>query len=103
MEEAIAGMVFEAKYCTGCRACELACSFHHKKVFKPSIASIEITGKEKTHKDKIFEIRLYGKHHNDHFACDDCKGLEEKNCLRYCHEDAKEELRSFLKTMSNHF
>jgi len=28
--------------CVGCRSCELACSYHHRKVFLPEISSIHI-------------------------------------------------------------
>ncbi len=29
--------------CTGCRICELVCSFHHKEVFSPELSSIKIS------------------------------------------------------------
>ena len=28
--------------CVGCRSCELACSYHHQKVFLPELSSIRI-------------------------------------------------------------
>lgn len=28
--------------CTGCRSCELACSYHHTKKYNPAISSIKI-------------------------------------------------------------
>lgn len=35
-------LVFNTELCTGCRTCELACSFHHEKVFSPHLARIRI-------------------------------------------------------------
>ncbi len=35
-------LFMETSRCTGCRSCELACSFHHAKVFNPEISSIKI-------------------------------------------------------------
>ena len=31
-----------AENCVGCRACELACSYHHKRCFNPKYSSIRI-------------------------------------------------------------
>jgi Fe-S-cluster-containing hydrogenase component 2 len=35
-------LIFDAELCTGCRACEIACSFRCEKVFQPSKARIRI-------------------------------------------------------------
>ncbi len=35
-------LLINMKKCTGCRRCELACSFRHNEVFKPSSSSIRI-------------------------------------------------------------
>lgn len=35
-------LVVDAKLCTGCRLCELACSFHHSGVFQPSNSRIRV-------------------------------------------------------------
>ena len=35
-------LTFNAEFCTGCRACELACSFHHEEVFSPSKSRIRV-------------------------------------------------------------
>lgn len=32
----------DAAKCTGCRVCELACSFKHESVFSPSLSSIRV-------------------------------------------------------------
>jgi Fe-S-cluster-containing dehydrogenase component len=33
--------------CTGCRSCEIACSYHHQKTFGPSDSSIRIFRNDK--------------------------------------------------------
>lgn len=35
-------LLFNAENCTGCRACELACSFHHESVFSPTKSRIRV-------------------------------------------------------------
>jgi Fe-S-cluster-containing hydrogenase component 2 len=35
-------LTFNAENCTGCRACELACSFHHEDIFSPSKSRIRV-------------------------------------------------------------
>ncbi|RLB01879.1 MAG: hypothetical protein DRG83_09415, partial [Deltaproteobacteria bacterium] len=51
--------------CTACKACELACSFHHRRVFKPQIASIAIL--QSKNKEKI-KIAIFYKNENAHLA-----------------------------------
>lgn len=35
-------LIFDASLCTGCRACELACSFKCEGEFKPSVSRIQV-------------------------------------------------------------
>ncbi|UCE36642.1 MAG: 4Fe-4S dicluster domain-containing protein [Thermoplasmata archaeon] len=35
-------LTFNSENCTGCRACELACSFYHEEVFSPSKSRIRV-------------------------------------------------------------
>ena len=81
--------VVEANSCTGCRTCEIACSYHHRRVFQPSIASIEIG----EIKDKLkCDITFYTENANGHLACDRCKGEDQPLCIKYCNAVEKDEL-----------
>ena len=46
-------IIIKDEKCTGCKSCELACSFHHLKIFKPSMASIEVGIDERERKISI--------------------------------------------------
>ena len=83
---------FDTRTCTGCRTCEMACSFHHSGVFQPSISSIEITGSPK----EGFRILFYETTHDGHRACDGCPGLENPLCVAYCPLVAREELKELI-------
>ncbi|KUO42973.1 MAG: hypothetical protein APU95_02465 [Hadesarchaea archaeon YNP_N21] len=66
--------------CVGCRACELICSYHHRKVFWPSIASIKVTnlGKGK------YSVRVFGENHGKRIKCDNCEGEDFPLCVEIC-------------------
>ena len=85
-------VTFETSGCTGCRTCEIACSYHHKKVFSPSISSIEITDRP-----LAFAVSFYIANANSHLACDRCKGEDEPLCLKYCSVLMRDELGTFLQ------
>jgi len=74
--------------CVGCRSCEIACSYHHQKVFSRTIASIEVKRWEKVGK---FGIVLHRQNEDGHLACDGC-GF----CLGFCPEEARDELKALL-------
>lgn len=78
--------------CTGCRSCEIACSYHHRRVFSRKIASMEIIRREQ---EGEFGIVVYRHTENGHIACDCAEG--EEFCLRYCPEIARDELKAILK------
>jgi Fe-S-cluster-containing hydrogenase component 2 len=73
--------VVDTKLCTDCRACELACSFHHLSLYNPSKASIKIIRDEKSGK---IEIKFYYVPKGNHIACDECEGEGEMMCAKYC-------------------
>ena len=67
--------------CTGCRACEIACSFHHSQVFSPKIASLKV---HRSDEDYRISITRHMKNKNGHLACDSCQGEPEPQCAKYC-------------------
>jgi len=77
--------------CTGCRNCEIACSYHHNKVFSPEIASIEVRKRE----EGEFGIVLYLQAEDGHMACN-CESGNEF-CLKYCQVVACDELKDILE------
>jgi Fe-S-cluster-containing dehydrogenase component len=83
---------FDTRTCTGCRTCEMACSFHHSGVFQPSISSIEIAGSPK----EGFRIVLHAAPHDDHRACDGCRELKDPLCVSCCPLVARDELKELI-------
>ena len=79
-------IIIDEEKCIGCRACEIACSYHHRKVFDPEISSIEIhqLGKEISISAVIHKEVGTG----NHLACDRCKTEPEPLCCKYCDWDA---------------
>lgn len=67
--------------CTGCRACEIACAFHHRRVFSRKMASLEVLRSEK---DWKMSITRYLRDEKGHLACDYCEGEKEPLCVKYC-------------------
>jgi len=87
-------MIFEMPSCGGCGTCEIACSFHHKGEFEPSISSIKILER----KDQPgFSVMLVEETGAQGMACDGCPGLEEPLCVEYCRE--KKDLEAFLNAL----
>lgn len=67
-----------SKRCYGCRACELACSYHHLRAFSPGGGSIRAN---KDHSTGRIEWMIDS-------TCDFCKGEQEPLCVRYCSYEA---------------
>ena len=89
-------VIFDTKGCTGCRTCEIACSYHHRKAFGPSISSIVVLNS--LTKDGGIKISFHKQDENGHLACDRCAGEEEPYCVKYCNILARDELRDFLNS-----
>jgi len=81
--------VIDTVTCVGCRACEVACSFHHKKIFQPSISSIEV---KRWEKEGRFGIVVHTKDENGRIACDGC-GF----CIEFCTNEVRDELAAILE------
>ena len=67
-------VVIDADACYGCRACELACSFHHEGVFSPELSSIKV-GKNNRNGGIQWSIDS---------TCDSCRGEAQPLCIKYC-------------------
>jgi len=71
--------------CTGCKACEAACSYHHGKIFNPKVASLWIHRADKEGKIHVTLYKdLTGEGKKNRFPCDQCVGEPEPLCVKYC-------------------
>ena len=83
-------MIISTEKCTGCRSCEIACSYHHSRAFSRKGTSITI---DRLEKEGEFYINLWLDTEDGHIACDGC-GF----CLKYCPIIARDELKAALST-----
>ena len=60
--------------CTGCRICELVCSFHQERVFSPELSSIRILRNNRT---AAIELSIDS-------TCDLCVEENVPQCIKYC-------------------
>ena len=67
-------LTINSALCTGCRACELACSFHTKKVCDPAISKIQINRNNETG-EIIYNVPL---------LCEGCSSEIEPACVSAC-------------------
>ena len=75
----------DTEKCIGCRACEIACSYHHRRVFNPRMASLEI---QATEESPYISVVLYEdmspQQREGRFPCDHCRMESEALCIKYC-------------------
>ena len=69
--------------CTGCRICELVCSFHHEGVFSPELSSIRVSRNNRTGEVGV----------SIDSTCDSCKGEAQPLCVAYCLYGALREVK----------
>jgi Fe-S-cluster-containing hydrogenase component 2 len=86
---------FDMPLCGGCRTCEMACSFHHKKEFDPSISSIRILNEAGKVPYRVWLVRKGEEPMIAGVPCDGCKDQEEPLCLQFCRK--KDELKKILE------
>lgn len=60
--------------CHGCRACEIMCSFHHRRCIAPNLSSITV----------VRENATGGVRWSVDGTCDGCAGEERPLCEMYC-------------------
>jgi len=70
------GKIFEMPMCSGCRTCEMACSFKHRGEFNPSVSAIEVLDKGD---GGGFLISLTKESDEGNLECVGCS-----ECVRYC-------------------
>lgn len=94
-------MIFEMPGCGGCKTCMLACSYHHRSIFNPSISSLIV---HENTKEKGYFIELVEKDTGLRVKCDGCKDLKVPLCIEYCEKEQefKEILNEFLRTLNGH-
>ena len=71
--------------CTGCRTCEIACSYHHVMAFNRKISSIEV---KRFVEEGLYEPVIYKEAVARRKACDLCEGEEMPLCVKYCAVEA---------------
>ena len=76
-------MRFDMPSCGGCSTCELACSFHHKGEFDPSVSSLKIVENED---GPGYYVLLVDNATGESMACDGCKDCDIPLCVEYCKE-----------------
>lgn len=76
-------IVRNTEACYGCRTCELACSFHHERIFSPELSSIRVSRNNRTGK---IEWSINS-------TCDSCQGETQPLCMRYCAYGALQEVK----------
>jgi len=67
--------------CSGCRVCEVVCSFHHRKVFSRKISSIAVRRDERKGE---FEPKIFTNAEGKRLPCNLCRGEKSPLCVRFC-------------------
>ena len=78
-------LVFESQRCTGCRACEIACTFHHRGEFGRHGGSLEV--RRDADSGKI-ELVYFLEADTSRPACDLCNSENTARCVEFCSAQA---------------
>lgn len=92
-------MRFDMPSCGGCRTCEMACSFHHRGEFVPTVSSLVILDKENA---PGCDVVIVDRPDDQRVACDGCEKLDMPLCVEHCKEsdDLWKILQVFLEKRS---
>jgi Fe-S-cluster-containing dehydrogenase component len=75
--------------CVGCKTCEVACSYHHKKIFSPRIASLEVRREDNEVDISILLFKdMTREERQKRIPCDHCKSETLPLCVKYCSVEA---------------
>ena len=67
-------ILIDLEKCTGCQACEMACSFHFAKVFSHTLSAIHV---QRDNKNGEIIAVISSK-------CDLCSDLPNPLCIQFC-------------------
>lgn len=67
-------LVVFPQLCSGCRICEVVCSYYHTGAFNREKASIHI---RRVEREGFFEINMLS-------TCDRCNNEDQPLCVKFC-------------------
>jgi coenzyme F420 hydrogenase subunit beta len=71
--------------CTACHSCELACSYHHLRVFQPSRSSVWV---DRDPDSGVVERRVQVEPGAERVPCDGCSDEDSRQCDAFCNRPA---------------
>ena len=74
-------LIFDHQRCTGCRACEIACTFHHQGEFGRRGGSLEVRRDSDSGEIELVHIL---KPDTSRPVCDLCRGENAPLCVKFC-------------------
>jgi coenzyme F420 hydrogenase subunit beta len=71
--------------CTACHSCELACSYHHLRIFQPSRSSVWV---ERDPDNGVVVRGIQVEAGGERLPCDGCRGEDGRQCDAFCNRPA---------------